>query len=238
MLWRPSWNIKLKNGKQFQLYWPILYILFGLAIACGTEQGLAVALSYVVVKLIIYIRSKKSIKKWLPYLLLEILYLSVVVYSVLSLLTLGHAHNALQYALVDIAKDQVWYFGAPPNSILNWNTLSQLFDTRMLYMIPILLGGLLSFIVGIKRKMLSKNEFFVFSVLILYGFIVFFVSITGYWAPSTQLIPLERAAGIILAAILVKTATANRKKLMAEYKTLLVGQFCVLCLIKIGRAHV
>lgn len=231
MLWRPSWSIKLKNGKQFQLYWPILYILFGLAIACGTEQGLAVALSYVVVKLITYIRSKKSIKKWLPYLLLEILYLSVVVYSVLSLLTLGHAHDALQYALVDIAKDQGWYFGAPPNSILNWNTLSQLFDTRMLYMIPILLGGLLSFIVGIKRKMLSKNELFVFSVLILYGFIVFFVSITGYWAPSTQLIPLERAAGIILVAILVKAVTANRKKLMTDHRALFVGQLCVLCLI-------
>lgn len=231
MLWRPSWSIKLKNSRRIQLYWPILYLLLGLAVACGTEQGLAVIVSYFAMRFFTDLRSKKSYKKWLPCLLLEILYLGAIVYGVLSLLTWGHANDALRYALMDVANDQGWYFGAPPNSILDWGTLSQLFDTRMMYIFPVLLGGIVSLAIGIKKKLLSKNETFAFSVLTLYGVVVFLVSITGYWAPSTQLIPLERAAGIVLVAILIKAIAAYKPtSLNLGHKTSTAIKLCAVCL--------
>lgn len=71
-------------------------------------------------------------------------------------------------------------------------------------MLPIIIGGIVTYVIGIKKALLSKKETFVFSVLLLYGLVVFAVSITGYWAPSAQLIPLERAAGVILMAIVTR----------------------------------
>lgn len=179
----------------------------GLSVACGTEQGLAFILAYVIIKAIRYIRSKETTKKKIMMFFGELFGVAIATYAVLSIMTLGHAHDALRYALIEVPKDQGWYFGAPPNSFLQLNTLDQLITKRMLlYMLPVMIGGVAAYIISIKKKILSKKEFSTFSVLLLYGIIVFAVSITGYWAPGAQLIPLERAAGSILVMVLIYAA--------------------------------
>ncbi len=203
MLWHPDWHINVgKNKTKINLYYPTLYILMGISVACGTEQGLAFILAYVLIRGVQYIRSKEMIKKRVLAFIGELCGVALATYVVLSVMTLGHAYEALYYALVEVSGDQGWYFGAPPNNFLQLSNLDQLFTNRMLfYMLPIIIGGVVAYIVGVKKALLSKKETFVFSVLLLYGLVVFAVSATGYWAPSAQLIPLERAAGVILVAI-------------------------------------
>lgn len=203
MLWYPDWHVSVgKNKTKINLYYPILYILMGISVACGTEQGLALILAYVLIRGVRHIRSKEMIKKRVLAFISESFGIALATYVVLSAMTLGHAYEALCYALVEIPNDQGWYFGAPPNGFLQLSTIDQLFTERMLFCIlPVIIGGITAYIIGVKKALLSKKETFVFSVLLLYGLVVFAVSATGYWAPSTQLIPLERAAGVILVAI-------------------------------------
>lgn len=206
MLWRPNWQMTIGKNK-INLYYPILYTIMGLSVACGTEQGLAFILAYIIIKAIRYIRSKETTKKKIMEFFGELFGVAITTYAVLSIMTLGHAHDALRYALIEVPKDQGWYFGAPPNSFLQLNTLDQLVTKRMLlYMLPVMIGGVVAYIISIKKKVLSKKEFFTFSILLLYGIIVFAVSITGYWTPGAQLIPLERAAGSILVMVLIYAA--------------------------------
>lgn len=206
MLWHPNWQI-IAGKNKINLYYPILYTIMGLSVACGTEQGLAFILAYVIIKAIRYIRSKETTKKKIMMFFGELFGVAIAVYAVLSIMTLGHAHDALRYALIEVPKDQGWYFGAPPNSFLQLNTLDQLVTKRMLlYMLPVMIGGIAAYVISIKKKILSKKEFSTFSILLLYGIIVFAVSITGYWAPGAQLIPLERATGSILVMVLIYAA--------------------------------
>ena len=107
-------------------------------------------------------------------------------------------------------------------------------------MLPIIISGIIAYIIGIKRALLSKKETFIFSVLLLYGLVVFAVSATGYWAPSAQLIPLERAAGVILMAIVTRviyklvqvkkptSTTTKDKRLSVLAFGLLVGSIIAL----------
>ncbi|TWP14881.1 hypothetical protein EUA75_02825 [TM7 phylum sp. oral taxon 353] len=242
MLWRPDWHVNVgKNKTKVNLYYPILYTLMGISVACGTEQGLAFILAYVLIKGVQYIRSKETIKKRAVAFIGELFGIALATYVVLSVMTLGHAHEALYYALVEISSDQGWYFGAPPNSFLQLSNLDQLFTNRMLfYMLPIIISGIIAYIIGIKRALLSKKETFIFSVLLLYGLVVFAVSATGYWAPSAQLIPLERAAGVILMAIVTRviyklvqvkkptSTTTKDKRLSVLAFGLLVGSIIAL----------
>lgn len=240
MLWHPSWHIAIGNSRRsINLYWPILYILMGLSVACGTEQGLAFILAYTLIRGFHYIRSAQPVKKRVVAFFVEILGILLATYAVLSIMTLGHAYEALYYALVEVSSDQGWYFGTPPNSFLYRNTLDQLFTTRMLfYMLPIIIGGIAAYIISAKKNLLSKKESFVFSTLLLYGVVVFAVSATGYWAPGAQLIPLERAAGFILVAILTRTVYvfiqkssthhAKDKRISILGFSLLVGSVVVL----------
>lgn len=206
MLWHPDWHVSVgKNKTKINLYYPILYILMGISVACGTEQGLAFILAYVIIRAIQYIRSKETIKKRVLAFIGESFGIALATYVVLSIMTLGHAHEALYYALVEIPGDQGWYFGTPPNSFLQLSTIGQLFTEKMLFCIlPVIISGITTYIIGVKKALLSKKETFVFSILLLYGLVVFAVSITGYWAPTMQLIPLERATGVILVAIVTR----------------------------------
>lgn len=183
MLWHPNWQMTIGKNK-INLYYPILYTIMGLSVACGTEQGLAFILAYVIIKAIRYIRSKETTKKKIMIFFGELFGVAIATYTVLSIMTLGHA-----------------------NSFLQLNTLDQLVTKRMLlYILPVMIGGIAAYIISIKKKILSKKEFSTFSILLLYGIIVFAVSITGYWAPGAQLIPLERAAGSILVMVLIYAA--------------------------------
>ncbi len=130
--------------------------------------------------------------------------MAIAVYAVLSDMVLGHYTRHFVYALIEI-KDKGDIFEAPPNSFLQLSTLDSSSQKECyFYMLPVVLGGVAAYIISIKKKILSKN-FLHFSILLLYGIIVFAVSITGYWAPGAQLIPLEEP-GSILVMVLIYAA--------------------------------
>lgn len=216
MLWQPQWKITLglrQKRWSVHLYKPFLYLLMGLSVACGTEQGLAFIVAYVLMAIYHAVRQKQPFRRWTISLLTELVFIALAIYGILSLFTLGNAHAALHYALIDVAKDQGWYFGTPPNSLLHWNTLDLLIDKRMLYfMLPVMAAGVAALFAGTKLGLLSKRELSVFSLLLLYGLVVFAVSATGYWAPAAQLIPFERAAGVILVTVVVRLLVAFYKQ--------------------------
>jgi hypothetical protein len=204
MLWQPRWTVRTKQWS-IQLYYPLIALLLALAVACGTEQGLAAIIAYLIIETIRAIRSTTPLKQWWWRITLKALGVIVATYIVLSILTLGHATDALHYALIDIPKDQGWYFGAPPNGYLAWNTLWYIFDKPVLiYMWPIIILGAIAWFIGHKLKAVSTHETYIFSFLIIYGVVVFFASALGYWAPNAQLVPLTRAFGAILVAITVR----------------------------------
>lgn len=122
MLWQPKWRVTLGSKRKrwsIRLYKPLLYLLMALSVACGTEQGLAFIVAYTLIVLYHAVRQKQPFRQWAISPLIELAFIALAVYGVLSLFTLGNAHAALHYALVDVAKDQGWYFGTPPNSLLH-----------------------------------------------------------------------------------------------------------------------
>ena len=121
MLWRPGWSIVIK-GRKIKLYYPILSILLGLSVACGTEQGLAASLAFGLVEIAVYMKHWRNIRKWWWRYIAKIGLVGVAIYAVLTVLTLGHANEAIRYALIDIPKDQGWYFGMSPNDFLSPKT--------------------------------------------------------------------------------------------------------------------
>jgi len=173
MLWHPNWHI-IAGKNKINLYYPILYTIMGLSVACGTEQGLAFILAYVIIKAIRYIRSKETTKKKIMMFFGELFGVAIAVYAVLSIMTLGHAHDALRYALIEVPKDQGWYFGAPPNSFLQLNTLDQLVTKRMLlYMLPVMIGGVAAYIISIKKKnIIQKRIFHLFYIITIWNYSV------------------------------------------------------------------
>ncbi len=227
ILWKPALNILIK-GENVSLYYPVLALLFALAVALGTEQGLAAIVAYLVIELI------RVYRRYAPLLALLKTFvkgvaIAIGVLLVLSLLTAGNAIDALHYALVSVAKDQGWYFGAPPNDFLRVETLNYLFDKNVLKFIPVLILGIATYAVVVYRKLVSEKIMWVLHYMVLYGVIVFAVSSTGYWAPSAQLIPLNRVAGVILIAattgyvmsLVTKRVKSHQKKRPQSYLTIL-----------------
>lgn len=199
MLWRPIWRITIK-GIAIPLYYPILTILLGLGVACGTEQGLAAAVAFSLVELFFYTQGRYTISQWWWRYLVKILLIVTATYIVLFILTLGHANEALHYALIDVAKDQGWYFGAPPNDFLAPSTIHYLFGESVIPFAPFMLAGLLLTLYLVLRKHTAERQNYTIYFLIIYGLVVFAVSITGYWAPGAQLIPLNRVLSMLLIA--------------------------------------
>lgn len=138
-----------------------------------------------------------------------------MIWLLFSVLTLGNAGSALHYALIDIPKDQGWYFGSPPNSFLASSTIQYLWGPRMFNIVIVITLGLIAIVLGLRHKIFEKRILLVFFLLIIYSSAVFAASSTGYWAPDGHLIPMQKTFGLIFVVFIVKFITdfAFRKKI-------------------------
>lgn len=237
MLLHSNWTIPV-GGRKFNLYRPVLHLLMGLAVSMGTEQGVSLVLAYIMVRgYSLYKQGSRSFIRAIIVLLLESLSILCLTLIVIAATTGGHPLEAMRYALIDIPKDQGWYFGAPPNGILAWNTLDYLLDPRLvIYMLPVIAAGLTVFILGQKSGRLCNKKTLAFATMATYGVVVFAASITGYWAPSTQLIPLARVTGAILVAISIQVCITKVDVSKLGHRiiyTPLVG-ICILSIIVVA----
>ena len=202
ILWRPKWqfNFKLFNRQlKVDFYYPFLYLLIGLSLACGTEQGAGVIVAYSVLIFIKYFKARK-----MRLFIGEMLGLMVIIWLLFSVLTLGNAASALKYALIDIPREQGWYFGTPPNKFLSLSTLKQLVEPRMFDLILVISLGTIAILYGWKTKIFNKMNLSILAFLSIYSLAVFAASLTGYWAPDVQLIPLQKTFGLFLVIFIVK----------------------------------
>lgn len=202
MLWHPKWQVDYKIlGRQLKVnfYYPCLYLLIGLSLACGTEQGAGVIVAYTIITFVKYLKARK-----MTLFAGEMLGLVTVIWLLFSVLTLGNAIPVLKYALIDIPKEQGWYFGAPPNSFLAPSTIHYLLGPRMFNLSFVILLGAIAIVCGWKTKTLRKTDLIVLTFLSIYSLAVFAAASTGYWAPDGHLIPLQKTFGLVFVIFIVK----------------------------------
>jgi hypothetical protein len=99
-------------------------VLIGLALLLGTEQGMASIAALGVVSIIAGVRRRELARSLRSFA--SAAGLSVVVYLFVVLLLAGPSHVAgvLRFNFAEVTKDQLWYFGAPPNPFLSeWSDI-------------------------------------------------------------------------------------------------------------------
>lgn len=209
VIWRTHKRITL--GKYSAALNDILAVLFlGLAFVCGTEQGIAAILAFVILKAYLLRKTWSVSLDAVLRLTVIVIAISASVFGILSILTAGHALEALHYALIDIPNDQGWYYGAPPNRYLTWdNLIPGLTHYKMIPFYMTLVVALIGMYSLRKSKQSQKQIVYGFAFMIIYGIVVFIAGVQGYYEPLIQLLPLHRVVGLIAVALVVQFAFSN-----------------------------
>lgn len=96
----------------------IAYVLLGVGVALGTEQGVAAIGAFVLVRAVMSQRRLRWGWRLIVQIAADVFAAVASTLLVLTVLTFGHAADALRYALVEIPSDQGWVFGSVPNIVL------------------------------------------------------------------------------------------------------------------------
>lgn len=104
-----------------------LGMLTAIALALGAEHAIALFAAILVVQLFVLVAHRRTASR-ADWLFVPIYVLSTAAATGLVFLAMGHgiagATAALRYALVELPRDQFWYFGTPPNPyVREWGDL-------------------------------------------------------------------------------------------------------------------
>lgn len=201
LLWKTSRAISVKK---FTIKANVLVaiILLGAAFICGTEQALGAIFAFGIIRIIVRTKDIGLLRSIVP-LCIELGLIVVSILAFTTIATLGHPVSALQYALVSIPADQSWYFGAPPNGHLTAEAfVYSLVSPSVNHIWHIVIAGFISSIIFFKHRTLRPGMMLVMLFVSIYGLVVFLVGITGYFAPGSQLIPLQKCAVLIVGFLL------------------------------------
>lgn len=175
----------------------VAILLIGLSYTMGTEHGVASTIAYACTLTLLHRR--KGIKKWIVELFLKLSLVAVATLALLTVFTGGHPLEALRYMFMEVPKDQSWYFGAPPNPYLSVNNLLPgLFIPGLL---PLWIITIFGAAMGFYASWLKDDPRlkYITVLFLMYGVVVFAGTVLGYYIPAVQLVPLERAMGLVLA---------------------------------------
>jgi hypothetical protein len=214
LLWQSEAFIQVKDLK---FYWKHLLAILCLSLAflCGTEQGAAAIIAYFLIRAF-DLWHEPSKKRAIATIGIETGLIGVTIIALMAVITHGHIVAPLRYALIDIPKDQSWYFGAAPNGFMTWGNLWPNFSDRSLFIVyaAIALSGAL-FYLSARVKVTSLTERRAYIFLWLYGLIVC-GTMLGYFSPTLQLIPLLRVSTIIIVSILMSLLFSPELKKFAQ----------------------
>jgi hypothetical protein len=228
-----------KTGRTRLLQKILLVAALALSIICGSEQGIAAVLSFLLIKCIFAAYRKTPVRHILQNSLTQICAIGIMFIVLLALVTAGNPAGALRYAFIDIPADQGWYFGTEPNGTLTWdNLLPLLFNWSLRYMHLIILSTLVLLWIAQRRKLLQDAHKMAFLFLGTSGVLVaVFGALGGYYEPHMQLLPLLRSAVLIASVLIVwlvlvypKSVSAN-VKWSASKNWIGIGLYVVLCAI-------
>lgn len=195
----------------------IIGLLLATTMLLGTEHGIAAILAYALIVLItdIAIARHKTVKSISSSIIRSFIkVLPTLGYTLISLITLatiislGHPFKLLTYSLITVPADQFWYFGAEPQGYLDLTNLFLQLAHPTMWPLYILAGVTAILLYLAKRlQLLSKEEWFTFGFLIIYGLITL-SSFLGYFSPTGQIVGVLRVFtlvdSIILTLILTK----------------------------------
>lgn len=201
-------------------------LLLSLAFFCGTEQGMASIAAYSIFHFF-YVKKLKNIKKAFVESL-GILFISSLGIVALFLVVSGKNFlDPIRYHLIEVPKDQFWYFGVPPNGFLySFSQIMENFDIlRASYYFTVLYGILLlCFTLFYHKKNNSSISWGIF-FLILYGFLSTF-SILGIYMESYCQIFLKLEIFITLVYLFTFNPVSLVEKLSSSAKKIFLGGYC------------
>lgn len=199
VVWETSRTLRITKRLSLAYNDIAALILLALAFQFGTEQGLAAMAAFFLLKLVPIFKAKQK-KPALVHFGALLLLGTATTIGLLAVSTRGHIFEALSYALVSIPNDQGWYFGVPPNYFISWEAIQAItFASEAIVLYVAIIAGLALSFIAKKSNLLTPLQQRAVLFLIAYGVIVFIVSATGYYAPATHLIPLQR--GMLLVSI-------------------------------------
>lgn len=142
----------------------IIFSLFGaISMLWSTEQGPVVLLG---ITLWIIIKEEGNVFRKLIEALQTILISLITYYILLSIISLGHANEIIKFTLVDIQRDQKWFFGAPPNPFIA--SYSDFLKSPVLNALiySLIAGGLLLLTIFSRKVRSIPAQFLILFILI------------------------------------------------------------------------
>ncbi len=143
----------------------LMYTLLALSFACGTEQGIAATLSFLLLSGFIRFREQTNGQYFTRIVSLagvtakHTLGIAGLVLIVFSLLSLGHPLSTLSYVFVEVPKDQFWYFGAYPQGFLTPSNIVMNLTLPYMRSLYAWLGAfLLLAAITLRANLLSSNQ--------------------------------------------------------------------------------
>lgn len=186
----------------------LAYVLLGVAVATGTEQGVAAVGAFLLVRFFVNSRRLGFGLRLIGQTAVDVVAVVASILLVMTILTAGHPIRALTYALFDVPGDQGWVFGSYPNIGLNLPALiwslqgGPALDFRQTvpgYLVAVAVSvGLL--VVARLMRLIGSRQIAVFAFLWLYGLAVL-GSLIGYINLNDQMAPLGRVSAAIAVGL-------------------------------------
>ncbi|MGH7173925.1 MAG: hypothetical protein ACRELG_26915, partial [Gemmataceae bacterium] len=201
-------------------------LLFGLglgaAFVLGTEQGLACIVATVAVQTLRMIvgEDRKGELRSLGVRLGVAGLTAVSFFLVVG--GFGGLRAALYYNLVDVPRDQFWYFGAPPNPFFSsLEQLQRLEYRTFCYASAIALSGLIVVFFWFVTQPRSENAA---AVPYLWGLVYGLLTTVSFFGMSAAhyLLPLQRIL-LILGFVLIWTILSRLRRDAVSYPSLRLG---------------
>ncbi len=210
LMWPSTKTIGIRRyGPIMELRHVIAIICLIIAFLCGTEQGIAAIIAYLVVRTVSLLREQRTI--WsLVRPAVEGLLIVAGILLMLTIITLGRPFKPLVYALISIPQEQAWYFGSPPNYYLSGEYIWPFLSSSFMYPSYILLVlGSIAFVLARRRNIVTSAHATAAILLSIYGLLTL-GSLLGYFSPLTQFFPATRIAMTLLAGVAVATVFDER----------------------------
>lgn len=164
---------------------------------CGTEQGIAAAIAFTIVSL--SFAAGLTFKQRLVYFAKTAGLATVATFTLLTFVTLGHPLRPLHFALVDLPADQGWFFGAPPNTFLEYSNIVSFVTEPFIRIVIISSLVLVGLLFWLRRRPFVADRLEGLTFGLLTGAVAL-AAVFGYSA-ATQFIPLARMSLLTVLAL-------------------------------------
>lgn len=208
LLFRIGAKRRFWRGVESDWYLLGVYVVLGLSLIMGTEQGVAAILAFGVFRGIQIIRRVGMGIRAILQLAIDFGAVALSVFLWATLASWGHPVKVLTYALFDVPGDQGWMFGTAPNggfslealrlSALGGPTLNLAAAAPRFILTFFIAVALIT--IAVTSRLLSLSQLSVFGYMTMAGLFVL-VGMLGYVNLEDQLAPFGRMSSLMAAGV-------------------------------------